>query len=65
MGKVRAIINDQGKNIDNANPATPVEVLGINGASNSGDDFIVLKSEKDVINLSEARINESKEVLKV
>ncbi len=63
-GKVRAIINDQGKNIDNANPATPVEVLGINGASNAGDDFIVLSSEKDAKNLSEARVNEAKESIK-
>ena len=34
-GKVRAILNDQGKNIEVANPSTPIEVLGINGASNS------------------------------
>ena len=40
-GKVRAIINDLGKNISEAFPASPVEVLGINGASKSGDDFLV------------------------
>ena len=45
-GKVRAIINDQGKNIDIAEPSTPVEILGINGASNAGDDFIVLSFRK-------------------
>lgn len=60
-GKVRAIINDQGQNIDIAEPSTPVEILGINGASNAGDDFIVLKSEKEAKNLSDARINEAKE----
>ncbi len=60
-GKVRAIINDQGKNIDTADPSTPVEILGINGASNAGDDLIVLPSEKDAKNLAEARINEAKE----
>jgi len=63
-GKVRAILNDQGKNIEVANPSTPIEVLGINGASNSGDDFIVLKSEKEAKNLAGARINESKEGIK-
>ncbi len=63
-GKVRAIINDQGKNIDMAEPSTPVEILGINGASNAGDDFVVLSSEKNAKNLSEARINEAKEGLK-
>ena len=60
-GKIRAIINDQGQYIDNAEPSTPVEILGINGASNAGDDFLVLSSEKDAKNLAEARINEEKE----
>ena len=59
-GKVRAIINDQGKNINEAEPSTPVEVLGINGASKSGDDFIVLQSEKEAKNLAEGRSQELK-----
>ncbi len=61
-GKVRAIINDQGKNINEAEPATPVEILGINGAAKAGDDFIVLKDEKEAKSLCDARIQESKEV---
>jgi translation initiation factor IF-2 len=60
-GKVRAIINDQGKNIDIADPATPVEIIGINGASKAGDDFIVLPNEKEAKNLCDARIQETKE----
>ncbi len=60
-GKVRAIINDQGKNLDEAEPATPVEILGINGAAKAGDDFIVLKNEKEAKSLCDARIEESKE----
>ena len=63
-GKVRAIINDQGQSIDLAEPSTPVEILGINGASNAGDDFLVLNSEKETKNLSEARVNEAKEQIK-
>ncbi len=59
-GKVRAIINDKGKNIDNAFPSTPIEILGINGAAKAGDDFIVLKSEKEAKSLSETRAEESK-----
>ena len=59
-GKVRAIINDLGKNIDEASPSLPVEVLGINGAAKSGDDFLVLDSEKEAKSLSEARFEESK-----
>ncbi len=60
-GKVRAIINDQGKNIDIAEPATPVEIIGINGASKAGDDFIVLSNEKEAKNLCDARIQETKD----
>ena len=57
-GKVRAIINDKGQNIDVASPSTPVEILGINGASKAGDDFIVLETEKEAKTLSENRAQE-------
>jgi translation initiation factor IF-2 len=60
-GKVRAIINDLGKNIHEALPSSPVEILGINGASKSGDDFIVLETEKEAKILCDARIQENKE----
>ncbi len=60
-GKVRAIINDKGKNIDVAEPATPIEIIGINGAAKSGDDFIVLPNEKEAKSLCEARVEESKD----
>ena len=60
-GKVRAIINDKGQNIEKALPSTPVEILGINGAAKAGDDFIVLDNEKEAKTLSENRAKESKE----
>ncbi len=60
-GKVRAIINDKGQNITEAAPSTPVEILGINGAAKSGDDFIVLDNEKEAKTLSENRTQENKE----
>ena len=60
-GKIRAIINDKGMNINEASPSTPVEILGINGAAKAGDDFIVLNSEKEAKTLSENRAQESKE----
>ena len=63
-GKVRAIINDKGENINTAEPSSPVEVLGINGASSAGDDFVVLQTEKEAKNLAEARVNEAKEGIK-
>tara|TARA_Y100000816_G_scaffold251812_1_gene202489 strand:- start:321 stop:1391 length:1071 start_codon:yes stop_codon:yes gene_type:complete len=60
-GKVRAIINDKGLNIDEASPSTPVEILGINGAAKAGDDFIVLNNEKEAKNLSQNRAHENKD----
>ncbi len=58
-GKVRALINDKGININEANPSTPVEVLGINGAAKAGDDFLVLENEKEAKQLCDARIQEN------
>ena len=60
-GKIRAIINDKGTNINEALPSTPVEILGINGAAKAGDDFIVLNNEKEAKNLSQNRTEEKKE----
>ncbi len=60
-GKIRAIINDHGKNIEIAEPATPIEIIGINGAAKSGDDFIVLPNEKEAKSLSEVRVQEFKD----
>jgi translation initiation factor IF-2 len=60
-GKVRALINDKGININEAPPSTPVEILGINGAAKSGDDFIVLDNEKEAKTLSTNRAEETKD----
>ena len=60
-GKIRAIINDKGQNINEALPSSPVEILGINGAAKAGDDFIVLDNEKEAKTLSENRAQESKD----
>jgi len=60
-GKVRAIINDKGDTLSDALPSSPIEILGINGAAKSGDDFIVLDSEKEAKSLCESRAQETKE----
>jgi len=59
-GKIRAIIDDKGNNLNEALPSTPVEILGINGAAKAGDDFIVLDNEKEAKTLSENRTEENK-----
>ncbi|MAM33477.1 MAG: translation initiation factor IF-2 [Micavibrio sp.] len=44
-GRVRALVNDKGKNVKKAIPGEPVEVLGLNGTPDSGDSFQVVKNE--------------------
>ncbi len=44
-GRVRALINDRSENIKSAGPSEPVEVLGLNGAPQAGDDFAVVESD--------------------
>jgi translation initiation factor IF-2 len=44
-GRVRALLDDRGKPIDEALPSTPVEVLGLQGSPEAGDDFSVVDNE--------------------
>ncbi len=44
-GRVRALINENGENVEEAGPSQPVEVLGLNGTPQAGDDFAVVDSE--------------------
>ncbi len=59
-GKVRAILNDSGKNVPEAYPSSPIEILGINGAAKAGDDFIVFDTEKEAKELCKKRLEEHK-----
>ncbi len=54
-GKVRAMIDDRGENVQEASPSTPVEVLGFSGVPEAGDKFYVMKDEKESRNISESR----------
>jgi translation initiation factor IF-2 len=44
-GKVRALIDDKGREVENAGPSAPVEVLGLNGTPSAGDEFTVVENE--------------------
>jgi len=44
-GKVRALLDDKARPVDNAGPSSPVEVLGLNGTPLAGDDFLVVEDE--------------------
>jgi translation initiation factor IF-2 len=45
-GRVRAMLDENGKPIDEAGPAIPVEILGLDGTPDAGDEFTVVSSEK-------------------
>ena len=59
-GKVRAMINDEGKNVETATPSVPVEILGMNSSALAGDDFIVVDSEKKAKEINDYRVEHSK-----
>jgi len=59
-GKIRAMIDDQGQNIDSALPSTPVEILGMNNSAFAGDDFVVVESEDKAKEINEYRIKDIK-----
>ncbi len=46
FGRVRAMMTDSGKDVEVAGPSTPVEVLGLSGTPNAGDEMIVVPDEK-------------------
>jgi translation initiation factor IF-2 len=54
-GRVRALINDRGENVQSAPPAMPVEVLGLQGAPQAGDDLVVVESEGRAREIAEFR----------
>ena len=59
-GKIRAMINDSGENLNSALPSTPVEILGMNESALAGDDFIVVDSEEKAKEINEYRIEHIK-----
>lgn len=59
-GRVRALLDDRGENITQAGPATPVEVLGLHGVPEAGDDFAVVENEAQARNIGEYRLRKHK-----
>jgi len=56
-GKIKAMFNDDGKNIRKAEPATPVEILGMNSVPDAGQVFQVVSDEKEAKGLIEKNRN--------
>jgi translation initiation factor IF-2 len=63
FGKVRKMHDDKGKNIKEAVPSTPVEILGLNSAPDAGDQFVQVGEEKqarDIISYREKKKRDEK-----
>jgi translation initiation factor IF-2 len=55
-GRVKALNNERGQLVDTALPATPVEVLGLDGAPDPGDQFVVVDSEARAREITDYRV---------
>jgi len=65
-GKIRALLNDVGQQVESAGPSIPVEIIGLSGVPQAGDEFISLADEKDAKQVSQHRVQKqrSKELAK-
>jgi translation initiation factor IF-2 len=61
FGRVRLIINDRSENLESASPSMPVEVLGLSGVPEAGDEFVVVESEARAREVTEYRARKRRE----
>ncbi|MDT8323072.1 MAG: translation initiation factor IF-2, partial [Bacteroidota bacterium] len=54
-GRVRALLDERGNRVDEATPATPVQVLGFNGPPQAGDNFVVVETERKAREIASTR----------
>ena len=60
-GRVRALLDDRGKNLKAAAPGQPVEILGLNGTPMAGDDCVVVETEARAREIAEYRTRQIKD----
>jgi len=61
-GRVRLLQNDRGETVPGAGPATPVEVLGLSGVPEAGDEMVVVENEARAREVTEYRARKRREV---
>lgn len=62
-GKVRAMVDENGKRVKAAGPSVPVEIQGLNSVPNAGEIFIVHDSDRDARTFAQEFVNEEKNKL--
>ena len=60
-GRVRALVNDQGKTVQSAGPSEPVEVLGLQGTPEAGDELVVVESDARAREIADFRTRKRRE----
>jgi len=60
-GRVRAMFDENGKEVEHAGPSTPVVVLGLSGAANSGEEAVVVANERKVREIVDVRKSKSRD----
>jgi translation initiation factor IF-2 len=55
FGRVKALINDMGQSVKEAGPSIPVKILGLDGAPSPGEEYNVLKNEREARELAQDR----------
>ncbi len=60
-GKVRALLNDRGANLNKALPGQPVEVLGLNGTPMAGDQIVVVQTESRAREIADYRSRQARD----
>ena len=60
-GRIRAMIDDQGRKLDQAGPSTPVEILGLTGVPAAGDTFVAVADEAKARQVAEHRRTKQRE----
>ena len=64
-GRVRALVDEMSNSIKSAGPSIPVEILGLNGVPDAGDEFVVVEDEKRAREVAEFRRIRHKDSLQV
>ncbi len=60
-GRVRAMIDENGRQVDTAGPSIPVEILGLDGTPDAGDSFVVVENEKRARDVADFRAHKDRD----
>ncbi|MFN8545868.1 MAG: translation initiation factor IF-2 [Candidatus Binatia bacterium] len=61
FGRVRAMVDDKSRRLDEAGPATPVEILGLGGVPDAGDTFVAVQDDQKARQVAEFRRSKQRE----